>query len=109
MTRLREYWSTSVHCQRCSLYSSLDPAHLFILRATRFRVPATLRTYSSATGHSAYPRVGSRRRVREPRFLSQCPLRKSLSHTRSCSPFHLFRACYLPRQTPHTPPPHPHH
>jgi len=28
------------------------------LRATRFRVLATLQTYSSATGHSAYPRVG---------------------------------------------------
>jgi hypothetical protein len=29
----QEYWSILVYCQLCSPYSSLDPAHLFILRA----------------------------------------------------------------------------
>lgn len=30
----RKYWSTLVYCQLRSPYSSLDPAHLFFLRAT---------------------------------------------------------------------------
>jgi hypothetical protein len=94
----RKYWSTLVYCQLCSPYCSLDPAHLFFLRATfscTGYVPDLFlgdRAFSVSKSCFAQAGAGTALFITVSSALSCCPLRpqsKPVGKNQECAgPFH---------------------